>query len=357
MIFGQDQLLKGQNRKPGAIGILLLAPMALWLVLFVAAPTALMVLYSFASRDELGEIVYSFNFDNYRRMFHGLDAKIMFHASLAIAAGGLAAWIAQLVRHRLFPHRTRAPRIVTGAAIALCIFLHFYLEATTPRPLYVIILWRSVELAGITALLCLLLGYPAAYFIARSDERWRNRLILLVMLPFWTSFLIRTYAWISIFKQQGLLNAFLESVGIVPRLMSPTSLMYTPTAVVVGMVYTFLPFMILPLYGSIEQLDGSLLQAAMNLGARPARTFVEIILPLTMPGIAAGFLLVFVPAIGMFAVTDLLGGAKVPMIGNVIQNQFGQARNAPFGAALGISLLALFIAVFALLSLRPRETS
>jgi spermidine/putrescine transport system permease protein len=289
LIFGQDQLLEGRAARPTASAMLLLSPMALWLLAFVVAPTAVMLVYSFAQRDELGEVVYSFTLENYHRML---------------------------------------------------------------RPLYLSILWRSILLAGITALLCLLLGYPAAYFIARSSERWRGRLILLVMLPFWTSFLIRTYAWISIFKEEGLLNAFLRAVDVVPRFMAPTSLMYTPTAVVVGMVYTFLPFMILPLYGSIEQLDGSLIQAAMNLGARPARVFVEVVLPLTMPGISAGFLLVFVPAIGMFAVTDLLGGAKVPMIGNVIQNQFGQARNAPFGAALGISLLALFIVIFLLLSRR-----
>lgn len=283
MLFGQDQLLKGQSRRPTVGAIALLAPMALWMLAFIVVPTAMMLVYSFAQRDELGQVVYSFTFDNYRRMF---------------------------------------------------------------RPLYLGILWRSILLAGGTALLCLLLGYPAAYFIARSSERSRGWLIMLVMLPFWTSFLIRIYAWISIFKTQGLLNAFLESVGIIPRFMSPTSLMYTPAAVVVGMVYTFLPFMILPLYGSIEQLDGSLMQAAMNLGARPIRTFWEVVLPLTMPGISAGILLVFVPAIGMFAVTDLLGGAKVPMIGNVIQNQFGQARDAPFGAALGISVLVLFIALF-----------
>jgi spermidine/putrescine transport system permease protein len=291
VILGQDQLLKGKAARPNAGAILLLAPMLLWMLAFIVAPTVLMLVYSFAQRDELGEVVYTFTLENYRRML---------------------------------------------------------------RPLYLGILWRSILLAGITALLCLVLGYPAAYFIARTSERWRGRLILLVMLPFWTSFLIRTYAWISIFKSEGLLNSFLRAIDIVPRFMAPTSLMYTPTAVVVGMVYTFLPFMILPLYGSIEQLDGSLMQAAMNLGARPVRVFVEVVLPLTMPGIAAGVLLVFVPAIGMFAVTDLLGGAKVPMIGNVIQNQFGQARNAPFGAALGISLLTLFMILFLLMSRRGR---
>jgi spermidine/putrescine transport system permease protein len=291
VLLGQDQLLHGQSRRPTAGAILLFAPMVLWIALFIVTPTLLMLVYSFATRDALGQVVYSFSLENYARIL---------------------------------------------------------------QPLYLGILWRSLVLAGITAFLCLTIGYPAAYFIARCAEPWRTRLLLAVMLPFWTSFLIRVYAWMAVFRSDGLLNAALETLGIVPRFMEPTSLMYTPTAVVVGMIYTFLPFMILPLYGSIEQLDPSLMQAAMNLGARPWRVFVEVVLPLTMPGVGAGLLLVFVPAIGMFAIPDLLGGAKVPMIGNVIQNQFGIARNPPFGAALGIVVLILFIAMFLLLGRRPR---
>jgi spermidine/putrescine transport system permease protein len=294
MLIGQDQLLSGQARPLRGASLLLLAPLVFWILLFIVVPSVLMLVYSFATRDELGQVVYSFTIENYRRML---------------------------------------------------------------QPLYVGVLWRSLLLAGSTALLCLIVGYPAAYFIARANERGRVRLLLAIMLPFWTSFLIRVYAWMTIFKSEGLLNAALRTLGIVPRWMEPTSFMYSETAVVVGMVYTFLPFMILPLYGSIEQLDATLMQAAMSLGARPWRVFVEIVLPLTMPGISAGLLLVFVPAIGMFAIPDLLGGAKVPMIGNVIQNQFGIARNAPFGAALGISVLALFIAIFLLLGRRPRDAS
>ena len=274
--------------------MVLLAPLVLWLLAFVVAPTVLMLVYSFAKRDALGQVVYDFSFANYERIF---------------------------------------------------------------QPLYLKILGRSVWLAGLTAMLCLLIGYPAAYFIARINPRWRTILLLAVMLPFWIIFLIRVYAWTAIFRQEGLLNAMLRTLGIVPNWMEPTSLMYTPTAVVIGMTYTFLPFMILPLYGSIEQLDGTLLQAAMDLGARPARVFFEVVFPLTRPGMAAGIMLVFIPAIGMFAVTDLLGGARVPLIGNVIQNQFTQANNKPFGAALGIIVLVLFVAMFLLLGRRPRETS
>jgi spermidine/putrescine transport system permease protein len=293
VILGQEQLLLRGSRRPGFFGYALLTPMLLWLAFFVLAPAIVMLVYSFCQRDEFGDLVFEFTTENYRRVF---------------------------------------------------------------SPLYLRILLRSIALAGLTATLCLLIGYPCAFFIARCHPAWRSRLLLLVMLPFWTSFLIRIYAWITIFKQEGLLNAALESLHIVPNLIAPTRMMYTPSAVVVGMVYTFLPFMILPVYGSVEQLRTSLVEAAMDLGAGPVRTFLKVVLPLTAPGISAGMLLVFVPSIGMFAITDLLGGAKVPMVGNVIQNQFGQARDVPFGAALGTTLLAFFMLVFLLLTRRPRTT-
>ena len=160
------------------------------------------------------------------------------------------------------------------------------------------------------------------------------------MVPFWTSFLVRTYAWIMILKQEGLLNAVLRA--IVPG-ATPLDLLYTPTAVMIGLVYAYLPFMILPIYGSAEKLDGSLIEAAHDLGAGPVRVFSAVIIPLTLPGIAAGALLVFVPSIAMFAITDLMGGAKVPLLGNVIQNQFLQARDWPFGSALGVVFMGLFV--------------
>jgi spermidine/putrescine transport system permease protein len=174
------------------------------------------------------------------------------------------------------------------------------------------------------------------------------------MIPFWTSFLIRTYAWITILKGEGLLNGLLLSSGIIS---APIELLYTPFAVVVGLVYSYLPFMILPIYASAEKLDGALIEAAHDLGCGPLKVFSRVIIPLTFPGILAGVLLVFVPAIGMFAITDLMGGARVPLIGNVIQNQFFQARDWPFGAALGLVFMLLFIAVYgALQALGARET-
>jgi spermidine/putrescine transport system permease protein len=259
---------------------LLLAPAILWLLLFVVAPTAILVVYSFCDRDELGRVVYTFTLDNYRRV---LD------------------------------------------------------------PIYLRIFWRSIWYAALSTGLCVVIGYPVAYRIGRAREAVRQRLLLLVMVPFWTSFLIRTYAWVTILKREGLLNSVLHAFVTTA---APWDLLYTPTAVVLGLVYAYLPFMILPIYGSVEKLDGALIEAAHDLGAGPWRVFSRVIIPLTWPGIAAGTLLVFVPAIGMFAVTDLLGGARVPLIGNVIQNQFMQARDWPFGAALGVAFLVLFAVAY-----------
>jgi spermidine/putrescine transport system permease protein len=200
--------------------------------------------------------------------------------------------------------------------------------------------------------LCIAIGYPMAYCIGRARDTIRQRLLLLVMIPFWTSFLIRTYAWITILKQEGLLNSLLHGLSLTTM---PLDLLYTPAAVIVGLVYAYLPFMILPIYGSVEKLDGALIEAAYDLGAGPVRVFSSVIIPLTTPGIAAGTLLVFVPAIGMFAITDLLGGARVPLIGNVIQNQFMQARDWPFGAALGVVFLLLFAIAYWLLQRRAER--
>jgi spermidine/putrescine transport system permease protein len=208
---------------------------------------------------------------------------------------------------------------------------------------YVRIFVRSVYYAGFTALTCAAVGYPVAYFIGRASEHRRNQLLTLIMIPFWTSFLIRTYAWITILSENGLLNGFLQYTRIISE---PFSILYTPSAVVIGLIYSYLPFMILPIYGSVEKLDHSLVEAAFDLGAGPVRAFRSVILPLTRPGVIAGLLLVFIPAIGMFAITDLMGGKTVPMIGNVIQNQFFQARNWPFGAALGMTLLIMFALAF-----------
>jgi spermidine/putrescine transport system permease protein len=164
------------------------------------------------------------------------------------------------------------------------------------------------------------------------------------MIPFWTSFLIRTYAWVTILKNEGLLNSLLLHYALIAQ---PFEMLYTRGAVILGLVYTFLPFMILPIYTSVERLDNALVEAAFDLGAGPLGAFAKVIVPLTTPGITAGILLVFVPALGIYAVNDILGGGRVDMIGNIIENQFkGNARNWPFGAALGMALMLGFAVAF-----------
>ena len=204
-------------------------------------------------------------------------------------------------------------------------------------PLYGGILFRSFLISLISTLLCLLLGFPLALFIARSGTR-RNLYLNLVMIPFWTSFLVRTYAWMFLLRDTGLINTALIAVGLISE---PLPLLYNDGAVILGLVYGYLPFMVLPLYTTLEKLDRSLLEAAADLGARPCTAFVHVILPLSMPGIRAGSILVFISCIGAYLTPDLLGGSKTIMIGNVVQNQFTSARDWPFGAACSLVLMAL----------------
>lgn len=219
-------------------------------------------------------------------------------------------------------------------------------------PLYVKILVRTLIYASLCTLLCLVLGYPVAYAIARGG-RWRNLLLFLIVLPFWSSFLVRTFAMIFLMRDTGLVNNALVALGILDE---PIQILYTPVAVMIGLVYGFLPFMVLPIYASLEKLDLSLLEAAEVLGARATSRFLRITLPLSMPGVIAGSLLVFVPALGSFLTSDLLGGAKEMMIGNLVQNQFGTARNWPFGSAASFALMALVLgAVLIYLRFRDRD--
>ncbi|MBI4470735.1 MAG: ABC transporter permease [Acidobacteria bacterium] len=256
-------------------GWLLLSPAFLWLLLLSLAPIIMMVVYSFARRGDSGEVILSLDGGHYRTI---LD------------------------------------------------------------PLYLRILTRSVVLAGATTLICLLLAYPAAYWIARkAAERWKPWLILLAVLPFWTSFLIRTYAWIGLLRTEGVVNQALNALHI-PG--APLDLLYSNIAVLLGLVYGELPFMILPLYVVLERLDERLLEAARDLGATSWQAFLRITLPLSAPGVMAGVVFVFIPSIGAYLTPDLLGGAKSIMIGNVIQNQFIQ-RNAPLGATLSLVLTAI----------------
>jgi spermidine/putrescine transport system permease protein len=209
------------------------------------------------------------------------------------------------------------------------------------EPLYLDILWRSVVLAALTTFFCLLAGWPVAYWIGRlAPARWKNALLVLVILPFWTSFLVRMYAWIFLLRSEGLVNQGLVALGL-PAL----PLLYNDFAVMLGQVYGELPFMILPLYVAVEKLDRSLLEAAADLGASPSRALWRVTLPLTAPGISAGCVLVFIPSLGAFLAPDLLGGARTVYAGNLIQGQFAVARDIPFGSALSFLLTLVVLAL------------
>ncbi|MEX0444563.1 spermidine/putrescine ABC transporter permease PotB [Xenorhabdus sp. SGI246] len=202
-------------------------------------------------------------------------------------------------------------------------------------PLYAEVLIHSLNMAIVATLCCLVIGYPFAFFMARMPKKLRPLLLFLLILPFWTNSLIRIYGLKMFLSTRGYMNDFLLWTGIIDK---PLRLMYTPEAVVLGLVYILLPFMVMPLYSSIEKLDKSCLEAARDLGAGKLQTFVRIIIPLTMPGIIAGCLLVLLPAMGLFYVADLMGGAKNLLIGNVIKSQFLNIRDWPFGAATSICL-------------------
>ncbi|HBD10066.1 MAG TPA: spermidine/putrescine ABC transporter permease PotB [Syntrophobacteraceae bacterium] len=205
-------------------------------------------------------------------------------------------------------------------------------------PLYLRVLWNSFYLAALSTLMCLALGYPFAFLLARVPARHIRLLLLLVIIPFWTSSLIRTYAMIIILKTRGVINNVLLWSGLIQQ---PLELLHNDLAVFIGLVYTLLPFMVLPLYASIEKLDLRLVEAARDLGAGHVRTFARVIIPLTLPGIIAGSMLVFLPALGMFYIPDLLGGARTLLVGNLIRNQFLAARDWPFGAAVSVVLTAV----------------
>ena len=210
------------------------------------------------------------------------------------------------------------------------------------QPIYVEIYFRSLWMAVFTTILCLLIGYPMAYFISlKVRPTLKNTMLTLVVIPFWTSFLIRTYAWIIILRTEGIINNGLMWLGVIQTPIE--TLLYSQFAVMLGLVYGELPFMILPLYASIEKLDLSLLEAAEDLGANAFRTFWRVTVPLTLPGIAAGIVLVFIPTIGSFITPDLLGGAKSILVGNLIQNQFVIARDKPFGSAICFGLTAFVL--------------
>jgi spermidine/putrescine transport system permease protein len=268
-------LLRLLRESATAQGLFLISPANLYLFILIVLPLILITGLSFLSRGTYGEVVFKFNITNYTRLFDPLYGKIMLF-SLAVGIG--------------------------------------------------------------TTVICLLVGYPMAYYLARAPVRQRSLLLFLILLPFWTNFIIRIFAWMMILRSGGILDSALQWLHITQE---PLNLLYTPTAVMIGMVYEFLPFMILPLYTSLEKIENSLLEAAADLGAPPWRAFLRVTLPLSVPGMIAGTILTFIPAMGMFVVPDLLGGAKTILIGNVIRNQFLTARDWPFGAAASMVLMLL----------------
>ena len=253
-----------------------------WLALFVLVPNLMIIATSFLTRDEANLIELTFTFDNYIRLID---------------------------------------------------------------PLYAKVLWHSFYMAIIATLLCLVIGYPFAYIVAKMPEKWRPIMLFLVIVPFWTNSLIRTYGLKIVLGTQGVLNKSLMAMEIIDK---PIRLMYTETAVMICLVYILLPFMILPLYSAIEKLDNTYIEAAKDLGANKFQSITKVILPLTMPGIIGGCLLVLLTALGMFYIADLLGGAKNLLIGNVIKSQVLNARDWPFGAATSIALtIAMAIMLYA----------
>ena len=254
-------------------------PAAVWLTVFFLSPLCVVALYSFCERGMYGGVIYQLTFQNYARLFD---------------------------------------------------------------PVYLSVGLRSFRLAGETTLFSLLLGYPLAYFIATRRPGVRHILLVMVIIPFWTDFLIRTYAWMFILRTEGAMNGLLMGLGLVDR---PTEWLFTEGAVTLGLVYGYLPYMVLPLYASIEKLDRALVEAAQDLGANALRTFREVILPITLPGVVAGCVLVFIPSMGAFVTPDLLGGARTPMIGNLIKTQFLTARDWPFGAAMSLAVMGCVAAM------------
>jgi len=354
------------GRRPRAGAWLLLAPLILWLLVFVIAPVAIMVVYSFCQPKQPAGVEYSPSVDAYRSILNWplFKALLIAGAGGAIGAASIVGvlvaigrawpWLGDwIVRH------WRRVATVLFVCISWGVFRHHVIsrvevndpasltqaqqderEKLTMFKIFVV----SIDYAVWSTLICVVIGYPVAYFMGRAPESWRNILMLLIMVPFWTSFLIRTYAWVGILNNQGTLNDLLLWLNVISK---PLDLWPSSMAIMIGLVYTYLPFMILPIYTSCERLDQSMIEASFDLGANPFRSFWTVILPLTWPGVVAGVVITFVPAIGMFAVNDILGGKKEQLIGNVIVNQFvGQGRNWPLGAALGMVLMGMFVVTY-----------
>ncbi|QIZ76594.1 spermidine/putrescine ABC transporter permease PotB [Ferrimonas lipolytica] len=254
-----------------------------------------------------------------------------------VSLGLLTTWLVLFV---LFPNLMVVAVSFLTSDVKEMIRPEFSLDsyAKLIDPLYAKVLLHSIYLAGVTTIICLLVGYPAAWLISTCSKRVQGLLLFLIVVPFWTNSLIRTYAMKVILGNRGIINKGLMELGIID---SPIRMMYTETAVIIALVYILLPFMILPLFSAIEKMPNTYLEAARDLGSTKLNTFRTVVWPLTLPGVISGCLLVFLPALGMFYIADLLGGAGNLLIGNIIRDQILVARNWPFGAALSVSLIAI----------------
>ncbi|MBN1622852.1 MAG: ABC transporter permease [Clostridia bacterium] len=219
------------------------------------------------------------------------------------------------------------------------------------EPLYLKVIGNSFFLALISTVFCFLLGYPVAMIIARTDQKFRNKLLMFIIIPMWMNFLLRTYAWMAILSPNGVLNRFLATIGLTPLEIMPGQI-----AVLIGMVYNFLPFMILPIYTVLVKIDRSLLEAADDLGANKVKTFFRVIFPLSIPGVVSGITMVFMPAVSTFVISGLLGGGKTPLIGDLIEQQFMSDRNWHFGSSLSIILMVMILISMAVMSRMDRNS-
>ncbi|MFZ5969367.1 MAG: ABC transporter permease [Bacillota bacterium] len=252
-------------------------PYALWALIFSIAPIVIIAVYSFCSRSPYGQIIYEFTTENYKQFL---------------------------------------------------------------KPIYLNVFWRSIVLAVESTVICFLMGYPMAMIIANSNMKRRNIMVMMFVLPLWTNFLLRTYAWMVLLRDQGVINQFLIALGIVDE---PLKLLYNTGAVIMGMVYNFLPFMVLPIYSVLSKIDKSYIEAAEDLGGTTLQVFTKVVFPLSMPGVVSGVIMVFMPAVSTFVISDLLGGGQTVLLGNLIQNQFLVARNWQFGSAISIIMMSLIL--------------
>lgn len=287
-------------RRQSAILGLLLAPATLFLGVFFLLPLLIIALFSFLTPGLYGGVEWSFYHWNYGRIFGWADGIM-----------------------EVF------------------------------EPVYLRILWRSLSFAALTVLVTLLLCYPVAFWVSRLPERSRLFFLFLITLPFFSSLIVRLYAWLLILKPTGFLNSALMGLGLISQ---PLEILYTPTAVVLGMVYVMVPFMFLPLYAAVDNLDRAQVEASMDLGANRVQTLLKVVLPQTLPGIMGGAVIVFIPSVGNFIVPDILGGAKGLMIGNLVEQQFLSARNWPFGSALSMVIMSVVLTVLLVAVTRARKT-